>query len=103
MAINSVGESKSVQPPAENTGVDPKSVDGMQARLNDIKDGKSANPKEDLKNLKQDVDQAMQKEESKPNGGDDQVMKLIEALLKMVMAALKQSKGGGAGGGEGEE
>ncbi len=107
MAINNVGASATAnnQPPT-TTGADPKSPEGLQGRFDDIKAGKSENPKEDLKSLKKDVEEAQQKEESKAGGGDDKMMKLIEALLKMIMEMMKQMKGGGAagaGGGEGGE
>jgi hypothetical protein len=48
--------------PAPPNGADPKSIEGMQGRLDDIKAGKSENPKEDLKSLKKDVEEAQQKE-----------------------------------------
>lgn len=102
-SVNSTGGTENTSPPPSN-GADPKSLEGMQGRLDDIKAGKSENPKEDLKNLKKDVEEAQQKEESKAGGGDDKMLEMLMKLLQMIMQMMQKKKGGGpAGGDEGGE
>ncbi len=97
-SINSSGNTNTSPPPSN--GADPKSLEGMQGRLDDIKNGKSENPKQDLQNLQKDVEKAQQDEEKKAGGGDQKTMDMLMKLLEMIMQMLQQQKGGGEEGGD---
>lgn len=97
MALDGVNSTNGSTPPPPSNGADPKSLESMQGRFDDIKGGKSENPKQDLENLQKDVDKAQQDEEKKPGGGDKGKMDMLEQLLKMIMDMLKQVKGGEGG------
>ena len=103
MSINTINNVGGAQQnfASSSGGADPKSIEGMQSRFDDIKSGKSENSKDDLKSLKKDVDEAQQKEESKAGGGDDKLMDMLIKLLEMIMKMMKQLQGGDEeGGGE---
>lgn len=101
MSVNGVTSTSSTNtsPPPSN-GADPKSLEGMQGRLDDIKGGKSENPKQDLQNLQKDVEKAQQDEEKKAGGGDQKMMDMLMKLLEMIMQMLQQQKGGGEESGD---
>jgi hypothetical protein len=101
MSVNGLGSTSGANntPPPSN-GADPKSPEGLQGRLDDIQNGKSENPKEDLKNLQKDVEKAQQDEEKKSGGGDEDTLKMLMKLLEMIMKMVGQGGGGGEGGEE---
>lgn len=88
-------------PPGANNG----GFEGLQLRFNDSKD-KLDNDKgdqnalQDLRNLKKDVDSALQKETAKENSGEAKMQDMLEQLLQMVMDLLQEIMGGDEDGKE---
>lgn len=87
-------------------------IQGMQLRFDNSKERLDNNQGDqgalqDLRNLKKDVDSALQKETAKENSGEAKMQDMLEQLLQMVMDLLQQVMGGdeeeeGKGKGEGE-
>ncbi len=98
MAIDGVGPGKETgTPEPKEEGAGPKSPEGLQRRFDDIKSGKSENPREDLKNLRKDLEELLQKEESKPDGGDPKTLEMLTKMLEEVMNAQNVERGDKAG------
>lgn len=100
--VSGTSGTNNTSPPPSN-GADPKSLEGMQGRLDDIKSGKSENPAQDLQSLQKDVEKAQQDEEKKAGGGDQKTMDLLMKLLEMIMQMMQQMKGGEEGRDKPEE
>ncbi len=80
---------------------------GLQLRFDNSKERLDNNQADqgalqDLRNLKKDVDSALQKETAKENSGEAKMQDMLEELLQMVMDLLQQVMGGDEEEGEGK-
>ncbi len=115
MGFNSVGGGNmnfTIQmgnPQGNASGAINGGLEGLQGRFNDSKDKLSndkgdQNALQDLRNLKKDVDSALQKETAKENSGEAKMQDVLEQLLQMVMDLLQEVMGGDEDGkGKGDD
>lgn len=115
MAFNGVGGGMNItihmgNPQGNTSGANNGGFDGLQFRFDNAKD-KLGNDKgdqgalQDLRNLKKDVDSALQKETAKENSGEAKMQDMLEQLLEMIMELLQEVMGGdeeGKGKGDGK-
>jgi hypothetical protein len=101
-------------PPGGGSG-DNGGIQGMQIRFDNSKERLDNNQGDqgalqDLRNLKKDVDSALQKETARANSGEAKMQDMLAELLEMIMDLLQQVIGGdeeeeeeeGKGKGKGE-